>query len=292
MANANVQTSGVPPLGEGVAPVGGFPGDGSPVTTRAGGWSSGPGAITWHGGQWIVPYTAHPGSSIANVSCDVLANATSTDLVELVSSNGQVLGSTVVPAVSGVVIRAWIVLASGHTVIEGEQLIMRHNPRSVGSGAWTGPAEDHVIISCAVNTSKVHTITVPIVASISAPSLTANLLSITGSGFGGSHVAVPLPLAVGQTLSAVRVRVADSVGLSTGATVSRFAEALLRQDDSNENFTTVATASPSLGNNTEQTVAISPLSVQVASGSQYWVALQNASGTGQSLVYRLEIDVQ
>lgn len=152
--NVGLSSVTVPPSGEGVAPVIGSPGDGAAVVTRIGGWSGGPGAVQWHGGQWIVPYQAQPGGVLANMFCDVKPNATSTDLVELVGSNG-VIGSTTVPATTNnVIIRAWILPSGGYTVHDGEHLVIRHSPRDSTTGAWTGATQDLTIISCAVNTTS------------------------------------------------------------------------------------------------------------------------------------------
>jgi hypothetical protein len=143
---------GVPPLGEGIAPISGRGGDGAPVVVAIGGWSGGPGAVKWHGGQWVVPYSAHPGASLMNASCDVVPRADASALVELVSSNGQVLGSSTVPATTAnVVIRTWPFVGS-HPVVDDEQVVMRVSPRDALTGAWTSEAQDMTIISCAVRT--------------------------------------------------------------------------------------------------------------------------------------------
>jgi hypothetical protein len=143
----------VPPLGEGVAPILGYAGDGATVVTAVGGWSSGPGAVRWHGGQWLIPYVGRPGASLLNISCDVRPSATATDLVELVGAAG-VIGSVTVPATTAnVTIRAWIVLPPSpeRTIGDGENLIIRHSPRDAATGAWTSSAQDMSIISCGVN---------------------------------------------------------------------------------------------------------------------------------------------
>jgi hypothetical protein len=143
----------VPPSGDGVAPVVGFPGDGAATVTQVGGWSGGPGAIKWHGGQWVIPYDAHPGSVITNMWCDVVPNATSTDLIELIGSAG-VIGSVTVPALTGIVIRAWIIPSPGYTVPDGGPIVVRHSPRNTATGQWTGVADDLTIISCAVRSVR------------------------------------------------------------------------------------------------------------------------------------------
>lgn len=155
--------SGAPPLGEGVAPSIGRGGDGTPVVVAIGGWSGGPGAVRWHGGQWVMPYAAHPGSTLQNVSCDVVPRADASALVELVSSNGQVLGSSTVPATTAnVVIRSWPFVGS-HAVLDGEQVLMRISPRDSVSGAWTSATQDMTIINCAARATaaaETHSITI------------------------------------------------------------------------------------------------------------------------------------
>lgn len=154
--------SGVPPSGEGIAPISGRGGDGSPVVTAVGGWSTGPGAVRWYGGQWAIPYSAHPGASITNAWCEIKPRADATALVELVSSNGQVLGSSTVPATAAnIVIRSWPFVGN-HQVTDGEQVVMRISPRDSATGAWTSANQEMTVIACSARSLEGNkTIVVP-----------------------------------------------------------------------------------------------------------------------------------
>ena len=138
----------IPPLGEGVAPMGGTGGDGATSVPGKGPAEGGPGAIRWYGGQWQIPYSGRPGSVVQNVSCDVIPNGQSTDLIELLGPGG-VIGSVTVPAITGVTIRAWITVT--HAIADGEVLVLRHSPRDVATGGWTTGVEQLTIVGCAVN---------------------------------------------------------------------------------------------------------------------------------------------
>src|SRR5678816_3041427 len=115
----------------------------------------GPGAVKWHGGQWVMPYEVTPGSTLSNVSCDIWNPTTSAPvnvLVEVVSSNGQVLGSSTAPASTSVVIRSWPFVGS-HLVVDGEQVVVRLSPKDATTGAWTTSAQDVTVIGCSVRTT-------------------------------------------------------------------------------------------------------------------------------------------
>lgn len=268
------QTSSVPPLGEAVAPVTGYPGAGAAVVTSVGGWTGGPGAVTWHGGQWLMAYPAQPGQVLQNVACDVVPNSTSTDLVELVSSNGQILGSNTVPAVTGVVIRTWIVLTGGHPLIDGEQVVLRHSPKDSMTGAWTGPAQDMTVISCAINTTTgvLHTIQYPIDLGSATTWQDGQTL-----GNGGAK----LVMGLGDEIVAVRARVQDTGTTRLAVALQRVAEGMA---------TTVATSAQSLGNGTKQTLGISGLTETVASGQTYQVVIQRPVGTDNCFSWWIEVD--
>lgn len=152
--NIGLQASAsVPSLGEGIPPVIGSGGDGSPAVTAIGGWSGGPGAVKWHGGQWVMPYEVQPGSVLQSVSCDIWNPTTSAPanvLVEVISSNGQTLGSTTLLASTSVVFRTWPFIGT-HAVVDGEQLIVRVSPKDATTGAWTTGAQDTTVIGCSVN---------------------------------------------------------------------------------------------------------------------------------------------
>ncbi len=212
--------SGVPPLGEAVPPISGFPGDGATVAVLAQGWSS-PGPVRWHGGQWVMPYAEPPGSTLLNVSCDIWNPTTSAPanvLVEVVSSNGQVLGSTSLPASTSVVFRTWPFIGT-HTVVDGEQLVVRISPRDATTGAWSSAAQDVTVISCSVNarTAALTTINLPVVPGPDSAGFASN-------GWANTYWAVNtdqadqgmiLPvrgIPVGATISAVRVKLSDSAG--------------------------------------------------------------------------------
>lgn len=199
------QTSSVPPSGEGVAPLIGYGGDGAAVVTGVGGWSTGPGAVKWHGGQWIIPYGAAPGSVVTNMFCDVVPRADATDTMELVGANG-VIGTATVPATTNnVIIRAWILPANnGYVIHDGEQLVMRHSPRDSTTGAWTSAAQDLTIVGCAVRTVAATT-TLVIPAQMAVPTFGVMTLG-TGNGSWGfplsgtGQVVYPIMLPVGKTL--------------------------------------------------------------------------------------------
>lgn len=205
--------SGVPPSGEAVAPISGLGGDGDPVAAAAPGWTPGAGAVRWHGGQWIIPYSAHPGRVVANMWCDVQPRADATDLVELVGQSG-VIGSAAVPAATGVVIRAWILPTGGYMVHDGEQLVIRHSPRDATTGAWTSAAQDMTIVGCSVN--EVETVTRPVWPVISYGSA---LIEEAGDPFGTTPVRkfraqgtlyAEIPFAEGETLVGFSIELAGN----------------------------------------------------------------------------------
>lgn len=206
-------TSGVPPLGEGVPPVVGHEGDGAAVVTQVGNWSGGPGAVKWHGGQWVMPYQASPGTMLQNVSCDVWNPTTAAPanvLIEVVSSNGQVLGSTTLPASTSVVFRAWPFVGS-HAVIDGEQIAVRLSPRDATTGTWTSAAQDVTVIGCAVNATWARTqVTIP-PALFASPTADWQVSSSPHSMFTRSTVGSDLvggfPVRAGETLNSVTLPV-------------------------------------------------------------------------------------
>jgi hypothetical protein len=220
---AAVQASGVPPLGEAIAPISGFPGDGAAVTTQVGGWSSGPGAVRWHGGQWVMPYTLTPGSSLSNVSCDIWNPTTSAPanvLVEVVSSNGQVLGSATAPASTSVVFRTWPFVGT-HAAIDGEQFVVRLSPRDATTGAWTSAAQDTTVIGCAVRSAAAAvaaaTINIPVIPTPAGAGFAANGFAVTSWAVNTSAAddGVVLPVhgvPVGATITSVRAKLSDSTG--------------------------------------------------------------------------------
>lgn len=182
----------VPPLGEGVSPATGIGGEGAAVVTRVGGWSSGPGAVTWHGGQWVMAYQPRPGQTLANVSCDVwnpTTAAPATVLVEVVSSNGQVLGTASAPASTSVTFRLWPFVGS-HVFVDGEQAIVRISPRDATTGAWTSAVQDTTVIGCAVSASW-PTPSLPAVTYTTVPSRLFSAPDIT-VGVNGQVYALPL----------------------------------------------------------------------------------------------------
>lgn len=285
--------SGVPPFGEGIAPSGGRGGDGSPVVTAVGGWSGGPGAVRWHGGQWVMSYQAAPGSTLLNVSCDVVPSPTATDLIELVSSNGQVLGSNTVPATTAnIVIRSWILLSPGHQVVDGEQVVLRHSPRDSATGAWTGSAQDLAVINCAANTQRrFHTYKL-------SPLWGANLGSGGFQIFNGRFSGNWQPVASGDLLD-VALPVQDgerfeSISASVyGNTAYTVTMSTIAQDDAFHIGSQLGGAQTSTAQNSLQTLTVVPIASSsggnelVTSASRsYWlqfIATKTGSGDGGSL---------
>lgn len=148
--------AGVPPLGDGIDPSAGVGGDGSWVTTKIGGWSGGPGAVQGHGGQFVIPYVAHAGSTILSVSCDVVPRADATDTWDVLGAGGSTIGSFTVPATAAnVIIRGLVTPDLGHRIGDGENVVIRHSFRDAVTGAWTSAAQDMTVISCAVNSVPV-----------------------------------------------------------------------------------------------------------------------------------------
>lgn len=287
-----VQTSGAPPLGEAIAPLSGLAGDGAAVVTGAGstvGGSTGPGAVRWHGGQWIMPYSATPHNTLANASCDVVPRADATALVELVSSNGQVLGSSTVPATSSnIVIRAWPFIGS-HAVLDGEQIAMRIAPRDSTTGAWTSASQDVTVIGCAVNMSTVRTLVVPVVPPTLGRLVTA-FSQVSGLDSNPAtapvDLYVPLPLPIGTTISTIRARVQDAGG------PTRVQATLWQQHDGppTQTMALLVNGPSSSGSGAEETISFSPGTV-TQSANQYIVKFANSAGILSSTIFRLELDI-
>lgn len=284
--NVGLQTATTPPLGEGVPPGLGFPGDGSAVVTGAGtsvGGATGPAAVRWHGGQWLVPYRGSPGSVVQNVSCDVVPSATATDLIELVASNGQVLGSSTVPAATGTMIRSWIVLSPGFVIPDGGQIVMRHSPMRA-SGAWTGPSDDITVIGCAVN--MVHPKTIPI--AINGPRVGAS------PGFQGDalYMSGPVQTAifqiqgvpVGSMLTGARVRVRDS---AVGPTRLN---AIIYPSTDGTQGPPIATSETSTGSGLAQTLSISGVTTPIAPLTTYSIYVNMTTGSAQVSVVGIDVD--
>lgn len=246
--------SGAPPLGDGIAPLAGAGGDGAPVVTGSGAavaGPAGPGAVRWHGGQWIVPYQGHAGSTVANVSCDVIPNATSTDLVELVGPAG-VIGSVVVPAATGITIRAWPFVGA-YAVPDGGHVVIRHSALHVGTGAWTGAGEDLTIISCAVNAISLTTTTIAATAFVAEDPIHHPIDYIFGPAEGANFMTrATVTVPVGHQIVAARALLRDS---STDPN----AKLDLQLISINNNGTNVIASSPvSAGTGALQMLTIAP----------------------------------
>lgn len=105
----------------------------------------------------------------------------------------------------------------------------------------------------------------------------------TGSGASTRHV--DLPLDVGRTISAIRLRLLDS---STGPATARFR--LLSSTGGGSYTALLATSNTSSGAGTEQTVQITGQSILTAPGTVYTVVAECVTGTANVLLYRLEVD--
>lgn len=275
----------VPPLGEGVAPIMGYPGAGAPAVDSVGGWSSGPGAVQWHGGQWLIPYVGHPGQSIANVACDVVPRADATDLIELVGTSG-VIGSVTVPATTAnVTIRSWIQPSGGHVIADGEQIVMRHSPRDSTTGTFTSALQPMTVIGCFVNTVQTQTLQLSFASFVGT-----NLLGYGGGGNnvrwqGSNGVFASIPLPVGATITAIRATVRDNQNGPTTLNV------MLRSEDlGNTQGTTIATSPTSSGDSTLQTLSASVSNATITAGSVYWLQVGDVSGTAVVNVYGAAVD--
>jgi hypothetical protein len=285
MRIVDMATAATPPLGEGVPPLLGAGGDGAAVVTRVGGWSGGPGAVKWHGGQWVIPYSARSGSAIANASCDVVPRADATVLVELVSSNGGVLGSSTVPATAAnVVIRTWPFVGS-HPVTEGEQIAMRLSPQDAATGAWTSAAQDVTAISCSLRTLLAQS---PLILPFSS-FVGSNVFSYGGpnnfinwSGPWSVYATVPVP--DGLAISAASATVLDAgdalLTLSLGSVCA-------------SNPTTpqiIASSSQSAGTHKPQVLTIMASQVPSSDCGYFLQVSRSTGGTSATGVYVARVD--
>lgn len=295
-AQAIVTTSGVPPLGEAVPPISGFPGDGAAVAVAATSWST-PGAVRWHGGQWLMPYSLSPGSVLQNVSCDIWNPTTAAPanvLVEVVSSNGQVLGASTAPASSSVVIRSWPFLGT-HAVVNGEQVIVRLSPTDATTHAWTTGAQDTTVISCAARSTTPRTLIVPVQMMINTRTASLGegmgnvIAGNVGDPVGGYVQYIPLSLPVGTMIDGWRVRVQDS---AHGGASSQISSRLMSTTDNNNMPVSIAQSTNSTGNGMEQTITASSVNVIAAPQTQYWISVFDAVGASDGFVRRLELDIE
>lgn len=277
------QAAGVPPLGEGIPPVAGRGGDGAAVVTQIGGWSGGPGAVKWHGGQWVLPYSGSPGSTLANAACDVVPRADATALVELVSSNGQVLGSATVPATPPTVtIRAWPFVGT-HTMGDGEQVVMRISPRAL-DGSWTDASKDMTVISCAMRSYQA--ITVPIAINGpragAAPGFQGDAFYMSGAIQSAVFQISGVP--VGATIVGARVRVRDSASGPTRLNV------VLYPSTDGSQGAPIATSSTSSGSGQPQTLSLSGLATTVLPLTTYSLYVNMTTGTAQVSIVGIDVD--
>jgi hypothetical protein len=279
--------SGTPPLGEAIAPVVGGPGDGSPVVTAVGGWSSGPGAVRWHGGQWVMPYAISPGATLLNVSCDVWNPTTAAPanvLVEVVSSNGQVLGSAppVTPSAQ-VVTRAWPFVGA-HAVVDGEQLVVRISARDATTGAWTSAAQDVTVIGCAVNSTRQRTLSLSPHAWVGLHGTVVTYGQSATIAGGTALVAESLGLPVGSVITALRVAIIDSANPR-----SQVAAELSSTTPSGQEIDIVSTPTSS-GTGSPQVLAAGSLSAIIQPATCYWIMAKMMSGNGSVALSGTEID--
>lgn len=273
--NVGLGDSGVPPLGEGVAPLDGVGGDGSPSVPGKGPAEGAPGAIRWYGGQWLIPYQGRPGSTIQNVSCDVIPNASSTDLIELIGSAG-VIGSVTVPAATGMTIRAWI--TTPHLIADGEVLVMRHSPRDSTTGAWTTGTQQLTILGCAVNTITPHVLAIQLAPTGPATALSGTMIAgaiPTQSGQLNATFIAGFALPQGSHIVGIRAGVQDNSGCRMAATLGHAGA-------SGAGFWNLGTASDGSGNT--QTISSPTLDVVVSTSEAYYAALRSVAGTSSCLV--------
>lgn len=278
-----VQTAGVPPLGEGVAPIIGRGGDGSPVLVADTSWSTAPGAVKVHGGQLLVPYSGTPGALLQNVACDVKPRADATDTIELVGPAG-VLGTTTVPATTAnVIIRAWIVLSTPRLVADGDIFVMRHSPRDAATGAWTSAAQDMTVISCAANAATTKTLSIPLSSPFVTTSAPSASLPLATSA---STAVVPFSLPIGSTITATRAVVHDNTAGPTTLKVG-----LLTIDGPGTGAAIASNFGPaSAGTGAVQAITSTPIATVVQSGRWYAVEVIYATGTASASVAGAEVD--
>jgi hypothetical protein len=200
-------------------------------------------------------------------------------LVEVVSSNGQLLGSTSLPSSTSVVFRTWPFVGT-HAVSDGEQLVLRLSPTDATTGAWTTAAQDATVIGCAVNATHAGAAGVLRTMQIS-PGLANQMPWFNQIGSGG--VVVGLPLNNGDQIVGVRARLLDVPGMTFGLSLQSVTDGVI---------STVASGSTSSGTGATQTLSASGLSVRVASGTNYQAAIARITGSGLSSVYWIEADIQ
>lgn len=147
-----LSSSSTPPLGIGVAPILGVPGP-TPASYPAAsvGASGASGSMSLYGGQWVIPLPVGPGAAIANVSCDMLLNATTTVTMELIGRNGLPVVTTTAGPAAGLAVRTWLVPTTPYLVEDGGQAAIRLSFRNATTSAWTSGAEQIPMQGCAVN---------------------------------------------------------------------------------------------------------------------------------------------
>jgi len=121
------------------------------------------------------------------------------------------------------------------------------------------------------------------VAPLAIPELTA---VVSGSGSGSNVLYVPLPLIVGTRIVAMRCRVQDS---ATGPTKVELR--LAKSERPGTGATTLNISSPSAGDGTEQTIAITSIARDVLQNTSYHAIINTQTGSANCTVYRLEVDV-
>lgn len=277
MNSAPLATAAVPPLGVGIAPIDGTGGDGAPAVPGRGPAEGAAGAIRFYGGQWLIPFQGTPGSTIQNVSCDVIPNASSTDLVELVGDLG-VIGSVVVPATTGQVIRAWI--TAPHAVTNGETFVIRHSPRDRTSGAFTTGVQQITILGCAVNVSGgLRTKVIHGMLGVSRSGVYPTYFPIGGmAGLGSCPYAFGLAFDVGDIITAIRATVIDAPGSTVRFVLNSFSPGIR------------ATSNTSNGSAVIQVLTAGPMSVVVENSNWYSVDFTPVTGSGVTQVIGIEID--
>lgn len=107
---------------------------------------------------------------------------------------------------------------------------------------------------------------------------------IAAIGAGTPTIQVGIPLRIGDTIVAVRLRVQDS---ATGPTKILFK--LCTSADGGA-VTTIATSPASAGTGAVQTISVTGLNTVLASTFYYWIFATFSTGTANSDVYQIEVD--
>lgn len=176
-------------------------------------------------------------------------------------------GSTFTPPTAG----DWCLSVAARAVGATESFQTR-------SGSTCGTVTD-------TSTTPATTIVVPVVPPTADSPHNALYAMVSGIGSSSHPLVVSLPLTVGKTIRALRVRVLD------GGTGTKVQASLLIARDNAQAFSTVFTSPPSLGLGVEETIGVTSAAIPVDPATQYFVTVFTSAGALVSNVYRLEVDV-